>query len=128
MARIMVIDDEEAVLRLISGIVEREGHEVVTAADVPTAQGLLSPPPDLIFCDIDMPGATGVEFVFELREHPTCKTVPVIFVTAYRERAAPLLASDDSCIGAIDKPFRIETLTKMLEGVLSDELAAVSPE
>jgi two-component system, OmpR family, response regulator len=121
MAVIMVVDDEPEVRQLIETVVRKAGHEVVTAADAGSAFALLDREPAAIFVDIDMPGETGVEFVLRLREHPRCAHVPVAFVTAYRERARPLLSTgaEPGVVDVIDKPFRLDVITRTLDRMLA---------
>lgn len=129
MAVIMVVDDEPEVRQLIETLLTKSGHEVLSAADAGSAFAMLERGPGgepgrepaAIFVDIDMPGETGVEFVLRLREHPRCAHVPVAFVTAYRERARPLLSTgaEPGVVDVIDKPFRLEVITKALERMLA---------
>ena len=119
MAVVMVIDDEPEVRQLLSAIIEREGHTVVAATDAADAWRQLDRKPDAMFVDIDMPGETGVEFVLRLREDAQYANIPVVFVTAYRERARPLQATGRGGVDVIDKPFRIEHITSMLKQLLS---------
>lgn len=119
MATILIVDDEPDVRSLLETIVSKQGHTVLTAADTGGAWGHLDENPAAIFIDIDMPGETGVEFVLRLRHHRTCSNIPVTFVTAYRERARPLVASGAGMVDIIDKPFRIETIQTKLDEMLA---------
>jgi len=119
MATVLVVDDEPEVRTLLATVIEKAGHEVLTAADAGEAWALLSKKPAVIFADIDMPGETGIELVLRLREHPTCAEVPVIFVTAYRERAIPLVSTGAGIVDVIDKPFRMEQVTDRLAQALA---------
>src|SRR5688572_9874624 len=111
MATILIVDDEPEIRELIAMAVEKAGHEALRAADVGEAWALVTERgPSLVFADIDMPGETGIELVLRLREHPDHATLPVIFVTAYRERAHPLLSTGIGAVDVIDKPFRMEQL------------------
>lgn len=114
MATVMVVDDEPEVRQLMRSIIEKAGHDVVTAVDAADAWRQLDTNPAVLFVDIDMPGETGVEFVLRLRDDPAYAELPVVFVTAYRERARPLLASGQPGIEVVDKPFRVEHITSML--------------
>ena len=121
MAKVLVLDDQPEVRQLLGSVVEKAGHDVLRAENADEAWGLLDQRPALIFADIDMPGETGVEFVIRLREHPHGADIPVVFVTAYRERAAPLTASASAgIVDVIDKPFRLETITQTLHQFLGD--------
>ena len=65
-----------------------------------------------------MPDETGVELVFKIRQHPDLAELPVVFVTAYRERVAAVAASDPYVIKVIDKPFHIDEVTEAINSVL----------
>src|SRR5262245_18294350 len=110
-SRILVVDDDAWILRMVSTILEKRGHEVDTARD--GEEGLakaLASPPDLIISDVMMPRLDGWALVKQLRSRPELALVPVIFLTA--------LGSEDDRIrgfrlGADDylpKPFRFEEL------------------
>ncbi len=118
MAVVMVIDDDPEVRGLLESIVQKGGHEVIAAADASNAWMRLDRNPEAFFVDIDMPGETGIEFVLRLRAHPDFAASPLVFVTAFRERARPLFSSGGQNIGIIDKPFRVEQIEGALETML----------
>ena len=72
MSRILVIDDEPAVRRMLCEMLEEVGHEVETAPEGDTALALFREHPfDLVISDIFMPGREGISTIAELRrEHP----------------------------------------------------------
>jgi CheY-like chemotaxis protein len=72
MARILVIDDEPAVRRMLREMLEEVGHEVVTAPEGDAALARFRQSPfDLVITDIFMPGREGISTIAELRrEHP----------------------------------------------------------
>jgi len=100
---IMVVDDEQAILRLLSRTLEPEGYGVVTAADGGSALHLLQEyRPDLVILDIMMPGLNGFEVLDLIRQR---SNIPVIMLTARGEvttlRDALALGADDY----VRKPF-----------------------
>jgi DNA-binding response OmpR family regulator len=110
-ARILVVDDDAYLLRMVSSILEKRGYDVATASDGETAFAMaLAHVPDLLITDVMMPKMDGWSLVRVLRSRPEFNFMPVIFLTA--------LASDDDRIrgfklGADDylpKPFRFEEL------------------
>ena len=119
MARILVIDDEPQVRRLIRQMLARAGHEVVEAAD--GAEGLASvrtARPDVIVTDILMPNKEGIETVRELnREAPG---LPILVIsgnpgsTLYMEMAKMLGAH-----AALAKPFRAAELLRAVDALLA---------
>jgi len=120
MATILVVDDEADVRHMMQTIIERRGHRVVTAADTAAAWELLKEKPDGMFVDIHMPGETGVEFVMRLRRDERFCELPIVFITASRERAFVFQKSDQRALEVIEKPFRVEQIGKAIENMLGD--------
>ena len=82
-ARILVADDEPHLLRLVKFRLEREGYEVLTAADGEEALELARRElPDLCILDVMMPKRNGFDVLRELRADQDLRDVPVIVVTA----------------------------------------------
>ncbi len=101
---IMVVDDNQDMLKIINRTLELEGYTVITASDGQAALALLEEhSPDLVILDIMMPETDGFQVLELLRER---SNVPVIMLTARRE---PLLVQKALLLGADDyikKPFR----------------------
>ncbi|GAI69637.1 unnamed protein product, partial [marine sediment metagenome] len=77
---IMVVDDEQEILRLLKRTLEPEGYHVIVADNGRAALSLLKEHgPDLVILDIMMPGLDGFEVLDLLRQH---SNVPVIMLTA----------------------------------------------
>lgn len=105
---IMVVDDEQAILSLLSRILESEGYSVVGAADGESALALLErQEPDLAILDIMMPGLNGFQVLELIRQH---SDIPIIMLTGNREvtalRDAVALGADDY----LRKPFSTREL------------------
>jgi two-component system, cell cycle response regulator DivK len=106
MAKILVVEDNPANLKLARFLLERAGHEVIAATDA--AEGLARAESlhlDLVLMDIQLPGMDGLEATRVLKSRPLTRTVPVIALTALamkgdRER---MLAA--GCDDYIAKPF-----------------------
>ena len=83
MAKILIVDDQEAVLKLYSTILMKAGYEVVTAAGAKKGFELAaSAKPDLILLDVLMPCVDGTEALATLSANPATKHIPVIFLTS----------------------------------------------
>lgn len=106
--RIYVIDDEPPVLKASEQVVKRALPDAEVTAFLSAAEALAtlnnsSPPPDVCFCDIEMPGINGLEFALRLKQiSPETK---IIFVTAYSEYA--LEAFRIHAKGYILKPMNV---------------------
>jgi two-component system, OmpR family, response regulator len=116
-ARLLVVDDEQTILELLSGSLRFAGYDVVTAASGSEAvRAAVSSRPDLILLDVMMPDGDGFEAVRRIRS--AGPEVPVIFLTA-RDAVADRVAGFD--IGADDyvtKPFSLDEVLGRIRAVL----------
>ncbi|MDD1428609.1 response regulator [Dolichospermum sp. ST_sed9] len=106
MTLILVVEDETQILLNIQEILELAEFSVITGADGKVGLQLAKTKnPDLIICDIMMPGLNGYEVLQELRQEPKTADIPLIFLTAKIERndfrQGMVLGADDY----ISKPF-----------------------
>lgn len=79
MARIVAIDDEQAILAALARVLERDGHEVVGVAESASVLGMDLSHFDLILCDVMMPGLDGFDLVKAIRPR---FDGPIVFLTA----------------------------------------------
>jgi CheY-like chemotaxis protein len=109
--RVLIVDDDPWILRMVSTLLEKRGYAISTAGD--GEEGLMRADqlrPDLIITDVMMPKLDGWALVRALRSRPELALVPVIFLTALggeddRIRGFRLGADD-----YLPKPFRFEEL------------------
>lgn len=88
MAKILVIEDQPQMRKNLATILEMENFEVVLAQDGKEGVALArSQRPDLIICDVMMPGLDGYGVLKEVRGEKTTATVPFLFLTAKGEKA-----------------------------------------
>jgi two-component system cell cycle response regulator len=120
-ARILVVDDIEANVRLLQAKLSAEYYEVLTASDGPTALAMAAAEkPDIILLDVMMPGMDGFTVCRRLKDDPETRHVPVVLVTALdgrAERVAGLEAgADDFLTKPIDDVMlfaRVRSLTRL---------------
>ena len=116
-ARLLVVDDEQTILHLLSGSLRFAGYEVVTAASGAAAvREAASANPDLVLLDVMMPDGDGFEAVRRLRE--SGREVPVIFLTARDEvpdRVTGFAVGGDDYL---TKPFSLDELLMRIRAVL----------
>jgi CheY-like chemotaxis protein len=119
--RILLVDDNPLILRVVSLMLEEVGFEVVPADSGEAALAIARlDPPDLCIVDQEMPGMKGAALVRALRlsGDPRLAVAPVLGISAYANAEAPLRAAGASAF--LRKPIEEETL---LEAVL----AALAP-
>src|SRR4028119_1508397 len=90
-ARILVVDDIEANVRLLESKLAAEYYDVSVAYDGPTAlEKAAAELPDIILLDVMMPGLDGFEVCRRLKADPVTRHIPVVLVTALDGRRARL--------------------------------------
>jgi CheY-like chemotaxis protein len=119
--RILVADDDPAILRLIATILEKEGFDVVTARDGREAFKTLQADADFTAAvlDVVMPHISGPELVRHMRTEKRFMRIPVMMMTAEQD---PKLSSDSFAAGAVvflPKPFTTTQLQTMLRMLVS---------
>jgi len=115
--RILVADDDPAILRLVATILEKENFTVVTARDGREAYKTLQADPEFTaaILDVVMPHITGPELVRFMKSEPKLANIPVMMMTAEQD---PKLSSDSFSAGAVvflPKPFTTAQLQIMLQ-------------
>jgi adenylate cyclase len=111
---VLVVDDDAVNRNLLTHILGQEGHDVIAAADGPSALEVLEHKPiDLVLLDIRMPGMDGHEVCRRVRANPATERLGVVMITAegHEEKRAALDAGADDFIL---KPFdRHELLARV---------------
>jgi two-component system cell cycle response regulator DivK len=119
MARILVIEDNTATMKLDALVLQNAGHTVLSAVDAETGLTLArTGRPDLILMDTVLPGMDGLTATALLKKDPTTAAIPVIalstILTEDDEEMARLAGSD----AYIAKPFRGQELTGTIDHLL----------
>jgi CheY-like chemotaxis protein len=119
--RILVADDDPAILRLVTAIVEKEGYKVVPARDGKEAYKILQSDSEFIagIFDVVMPHIQGPELVRFMKTEKRLMKIPVMMMTAEQN---PKLSSDSFSAGAVvflPKPFTTAQLQIMLRMLIS---------
>lgn len=118
--RVLVVDDDPWILRMVTASLEKRKYVVDTAKDGRQAlQRAEANPPDAIITDIMMPVMDGWTFVHHLRQHPRLAGVPVIFLTALGKEEARLAQMGLKPEDYLPKPFRFDDLEKRVARALS---------
>jgi len=114
--RILVVDDEPAMVGAISALVGTAGHQVITAYDGETAlRRFAEEGPDLVLLDLAMPGRDGVDVCREIRR---TSATPVIVLTGEADELAKVEALDAGADDYVTKPFGRQELLARIRAVM----------
>lgn len=111
---ILIIDGHEAEVLEAARSMMQGGFDVRgagTKAEIVEALGK-KPTPDLIFMDVDLPDAVGLDLIGKLQEHPELKSTPIIVVSARAERDDVVAALAYGASGYLNKPVKPDTLLR----------------
>lgn len=108
MVRILIADDDQAILDSTQLLLEYEGYEVITASSGDAVCNIEGNLPDVILLDIWLSGTNGVEIARFLKEQEDTKHIPIILFSANRN--IEHLAREARVEDTLTKPFDIETL------------------
>ncbi len=118
-ARILVVEDEEALTTLLRYNLDAEGYDVETVMRGDDADTRLKEHvPDLIVLDWMLPGLSGIELCRRLRARPETKTVPIIMLTARGEESERVRGLATGADDYIVKPFSVPELLARVKGLL----------
>ncbi len=108
-ARVLIVDDDSAIRRMITRILERAGYECSEAPDYSGALNLAEAQEfSLVTCDVRMPGGSGLDLVRVLRErHPD---IAVVMISGMDDPATAALAADLGAYGYVVKPFDVNEI------------------
>ena len=121
MAKVLIVEDEKAIVDIIAFNLKREGYEVEEAYEGKGGlEKALSPQVDLVLLDVMLPGMDGFELLRRLREK---SNVPVIMVTAREEERDKVLGLDTGADDYITKPFSIKELLARVKANIRRRLA-----
>ena len=110
-ARIVVVDDDPAVLRAVAAVLEADGYRVEVAGDQAQAlRAVLQDPPALVVLDVNMPGLDGWELCDILRRQSHTRDVPVLFLTGRADLRDQITAMQVGGSDYVTKPFRPDEL------------------
>ncbi len=119
MAKILIVEDNEMNLDMLSRRLARKGYQVITAMD--GAEGLQMANyelPNLILMDMSLPGMDGWEATRHLKASPETKHIPVIALTAHAMVGDREKALEAGCNDYDTKPVEIDRLIQKMENLL----------
>ena len=119
MARILVIEDNPANMKLASLLLGNAGHTALCAVDAETGLTLArAERPDLILMDIQLPGMDGLAATALLKADPATAAIPILALTAMAMKNDREKTRAAGCDAYIAKPLRYEELYAAIDGLL----------
>ena len=117
MGKILVVDDENTILRLVEYNLAKEGFIVLTSLNGEGLKELIKKEePDLLILDLMLPGINGLNILKELRQEKVM--LPVIILTALGDETDRVLGLEMGCDDYITKPFSPRELAARVKAVL----------
>lgn len=118
--RILVIDDDPALQKLVVTLLQRADFDPVSAMNATEAAGILKKPPlpDIVVLDLMLPEVSGIDFLKQMRAKTVYDALPVIILSAL---ADPTQIRDGLAAGAdryLTKPYLANNLVKTIQEVL----------
>ncbi|MBN9528835.1 MAG: phosphate regulon transcriptional regulator PhoB [Alphaproteobacteria bacterium] len=127
--RILITEDEGALVAMLRYNLEKEGYRVDEAAD--GGEALLKvaeAPPDLILLDWMLPSLSGIEVCRQLRRNPATRNIPIIMLTARGEEGDRVRGLDAGADDYVAKPFSPSELIARIRAVLRRIRPALAEE
>lgn len=116
--RILIIEDERALVDVLTYNLRREGYETLVANDgqegLRKAQSLL---PDLILLDLMLPRLSGLEICRELRASERTRDIPIIIITAKAEETDQVVGFSMGADDYVTKPFSVKVLLQRIKAL-----------
>lgn len=124
MKKILVVDDEPDIVRILKHLLEKNNYTVITAPDGEFGVRLaIEERPDLILMDILMPVKDGIEAFGEISKNPATSQIPVIFLTAMisskEESVLKSRLGGSPYLHVLAKPFDVPLMLKTIEELTS---------
>ncbi len=129
---VLVVDDDPLILEVLRTVLDLEEFRVTTATDGEEGLALLAQDrPDVLVCDVMMPGLDGFEVCRRVKADPATARLPVVLLTA-RDRAEDKRAGEEAgCDAYLTKPFSplylIDVITEVRSGATAPGGTAPDP-
>ena len=118
-AKVLLVDDEDQLRRVMRDLLEREGYVVTEARDgVEALDQIDRHAPDIIVLDLNLPGLDGYGVLSHLRSRPATVDIPVVVLTAQGDEDNEVRVFEMGADDFLSKPFRARALSARLQAVL----------
>ena len=127
MKSVLIIEDNEDIRENTAEILEFSGFSVIAVdSGEHGVSAALHSRPDVILCDIMMPGLDGYEVIRQLKKDPLTAGIPFIYLTSSGERCDLELANDMGASGYVRKPFEGRDLVAEIQRCLKQRATLVN--
>jgi len=117
--RVLLVDDEDQLRRVMRDLLERDGYEVIEAGDgVEALDQVDRHAPDIIVLDLNLPGLDGFGVLSHLRSRRVTHDIPVVVLTARGDEENEIRVFEFGADDFLSKPFRARALSARLDAVL----------
>jgi DNA-binding response OmpR family regulator len=117
--KVLLVDDEDSLRRVMKDLLEREGYIVSEARDgVQALDQVDRTGPDVIVLDLNLPGLDGYGVLSHLRSRPATADIPVVVLTAKGDEDNEVRVFELGADDFLTKPFRARALSARLDAVL----------
>ena len=121
--RILVVEDQEDLRRVLRDLLTGSGFEVAEAADGQAGVAKAkSERPDLILMDIQLPGIDGYEASRQIKADPDLKATPIIAVSSFAMKGDEQKARASGCDGYVTKPYSPMQLLRLIRSRLGEKV------
>ncbi len=122
--RVLAIDDDKIFQRMIQIILQKGQNEVYVKSSVEEGFDFLKHNQvDVVTCDLNLPGLSGIDFLKMVQRDPETRTMPVIIITAAGFQSDYDMAYQAGAAGVLDKPFTQAELEEALKKAIDKKRA-----
>jgi len=119
MSKILIVDDEQDIVELVSYNLEKEGFKTVKAFEGEAALKMVKlQKPDLIILDLMLPKMNGLDVCRAIRRNPETLSLPIIMLTAKTDEVDKIIGLENGADDYITKPFSIKELIARVRSIL----------
>jgi two-component system alkaline phosphatase synthesis response regulator PhoP len=119
MSKILIVDDEQHIVELLSYNLEKEGFSTVKAYDGEASLGMVrSEKPALMILDLMLPKMNGLDVCKAIRRNPETANLPIIMLTAKGEEIDKIIGLEIGADDYITKPFSVKELIARVRSIL----------
>src|SRR6266478_10224116 len=119
-AKVLVVDDERAIRKLLRMGLATQGYEILEAPDGKTSLELLDQKPDLVILDLGLPDIQGLDLLRTIRHRR--EALPVVVLSSRGDEAGKVAALDLGADDYVTKPFGMEELLARIRAALRHQL------